>query len=507
MINASIIADRDYVIDHVSPRLFGSFVEHLGRAVYGGIYEPGHPSADPQGFRRDVLALVKELGVSLVRYPGGNFVSGYRWEDGVGPKDKRPRRRDLAWVSTESNRFGTDEFIDWCRLAETEPMLAVNLGTRGAPEAGDLFEYCNHPEGTHLSDLRRANGHPEPHNVRLWCLGNEMDGPWQMGAKSAEEYGSLARESTKLMVLPDFNRSGTNIPKIEFVACGSSARGMKTFGQWDQAVLEQCFDKVDYLSVHSYVSPNNQDPGAYLAFGDLTMGALIREVSAIADAVAAKRKSNKRIYLSYDEWNVWYGNENKAYKAWDEAPPLLEDVYTLADALCVGGMLIALLNNCDRVKIACLAQLVNVIGPIMTRTGGPAWRQTIFHPFAQVSSFARGTALKLIVDSPTYKAGDQQIPSLAAALIVNPGGSLTLFALNRNQEKQIALSVDLRAFAPVRLVDWQVLDGDLSLTNTEQNPDRVEPRPQAGGAVENNKIAVTLPRASWNVIRLAPVVR
>jgi alpha-N-arabinofuranosidase len=162
----------------VPDRLFGSFVEHLGRCVYGGIYEPGHPAADADGHRQDVIELTKELGINVVRYPGGNFVSAYRWEDGVGPREKRPRRLDPAWGTVESNQYGTNEFMQWCKLAGVEPMMAVNLGTRSVQEALDLVEYCNHPSGSAFSDLRRSHGHADPHNVRMWCLGNEMDGSW-----------------------------------------------------------------------------------------------------------------------------------------------------------------------------------------------------------------------------------------------------------------------------------------------------------------------------------------
>ena len=504
MLNASIIVDRDFVVGSISARMYGSFVEHLGRAVYGGIYEPGHPTADPQGFRQDVLALVRELGVTVIRYPGGNLVSGYRWEDGVGPKENRPRRRELAWMSTESNRFGADDFIDWCRCAKVEPMLAANLGTRGPVEAGELFEYCNHPRGTALSDLRRSNGHEEPHAVRLWCLGNEMDGPWQMGAMPAAKYGRKAREAVKMMTGPDAARGRSDLPFKQFVVCGSSARTMSTFGHWDQDVLEECFDKVDYLSVHSYVSPKNLDVPSFLAFADLTMGKLIEEVTAICDAVAAKRRSTKRVHLSYDEWNVWYFNSDPPFEAFAEAPCLLENVYTLADALCVGTMLITLLNHCDRVKIACLAQLVNVIGPIMTRTGGPAWRQTTFYPFSQAARFARGSVLRQVADIPTYKVGGEPVGLLTSTIIRNDDGGVTILAVNRDLDNPINLALELRSFGAMRLVDWSILDGDLMATNTQAHPDRVQPWKHCPDIHEGSRLDLVLPKASWNVMRLQP---
>ncbi|MBV8168806.1 MAG: alpha-N-arabinofuranosidase, partial [Alphaproteobacteria bacterium] len=284
MPKADVLLDKNFAIGTTDPRLFGAFVEHLGRCVYGGIYEPGHPTADAQGFRQDVLALVRELGPTVMRYPGGNFVSGYDWEDGVGPVEQRPARLDLAWMSTETNRFGTNEFIDWCRRAAIEPMLAVNLGTRGADAARRYLEYCNHPKGTALSDLRAQHGWREPHAVKLWCLGNEMDGPWQMEAKTATEYDRVAVEAAKMMKWVD--------PSIALAACGSSGRNMPTFGAWERTVLGHCFDHVEYVSLHTYFNNYANDLPAFLASPDL-MDGFIEEVVAIADAVAAEKRSRK----------------------------------------------------------------------------------------------------------------------------------------------------------------------------------------------------------------------
>ena len=379
-LSASLTLTRARTIGAVDPRLYGSFIEHLGRAVYGGIYEPGHPSADAYGFRQDVLNLIRELNVSMVRYPGGNFVSGYTWEDGIGPLEKRPRRLELAWKSVEPNLFGTDEFMHWCKLAGLAPMMAVNLGTRGIEAAGALVEYCNHPSGTAWSDLRIANGSKDPHNVKVWCLGNEMDGPWQIGHKTAEEYGRLACETAKVMKWTD--------PSIELVACGSSGRGMATFPAWESTVLEHTYEHVEYISLHTYYGNRTGDTPTFLA-RSLDMDRFIETVAATCDHVQAHKRSKKRLYLSFDEWNVWYHSNtaDKAMEPWQVAPPLLEDVYNFEDALVVGCMLISLLKHADRVKMACLAQLVNVIAPIMTDNNGPAWCQTIYYPFQQAACF------------------------------------------------------------------------------------------------------------------------
>jgi alpha-N-arabinofuranosidase len=501
MQTARITLDRDFRVGEVDPRLFGSFVEHLGRCIYGGIYEPDHPAADANGFRTDVLALVRELDVPVVRWPGGNFVSGYHWTDGVGPRSERPRRADLAWKSVETNEFGTDEFVDWCRAAACEPMIAVNLGTDGPEEARSLVEYCNLPGGSHWCDLRRRSGHDQPHNVRLWCLGNEMDGPWQMGHKTPAEYGRLAAETARIMKMVD--------KSIELVVCGSSGRGMKTFGQWELEVLRHTMDLVEYVSIHAYYGNRDNDTPNFLARPE-EMGRFIEETAALCDAVAAQCKSKKRLAISFDEWNVWNATDHGKPKPpdWSVAPPLLECVYNAEDALVVGGMLIQLLNHCDRVKIACQAQLVNVIGLILTRTGGPAWRQSIYWPFLHASKLGRGTVLRQVVETPTYDAKDWPgAPVLTSACVLDEqAGGVTVFAVNRGLDEPLALSVDLRAFGKLRVAEWLVLrHDDLKAVNTADAPETVAPVRARGAALRGGALKAKLPPASWNVIRLAPL--
>ena len=488
---ATIRFSKSDVISPVDPKLFGSFIEHLGRAVYSGVYEPGHPSADDMGFRGDVLALVRDLNVPIVRYPGGNFVSGYCWEDGVGPRENRPRRLDLAWQSIEPNEIGIDEFQEWAKRAGAEVMMAVNLGTRGVESARDLVEYCNFPGGSKFSDLRRAGGHEAPYNIKYWCLGNEMDGPWQIGHKTAEEYARLAAETGKVMKWVD--------PSIRLIACGSSHSGMPTFGDWERTVLRECYDVVDYLSLHSYYGNRSGDGGEYLACCR-DMDRFIDTVGAICDEVQREKQSEKKIMLSFDEWNVWFhsNEQDKQQEKWTVAPPLLEDVYTLEDALVVGCLLITLLRHADRVKLACLAQLVNVIAPIMTEKGGGAWAQTIYYPFRDASRFGRGTALRTAVDCPTYDAGQYgETPYLEAGAILDDAeGTLTVFAVNRSEDAEIALDVFAAGFPALRLASHGVLRSDDRLAvNTAAQPERVVPEalPCAGAAV--------LPPLSWNVLR------
>ncbi|MBL8094840.1 MAG: alpha-N-arabinofuranosidase [Anaerolineales bacterium] len=496
---AHITLHPEFQIGAIDPRIYGSFIEHLGRAVYGGLFEPGHPTADADGFRGDVLELVRALDVPVVRYPGGNFVSGYNWEDGVGPVSARPRRLDLAWKTTEPNTFGLNEFMAWCRRAGTAPMMAVNLGTRGPDAARNLVEYANHPGGTYYSDLRKAHGVAEPHQIKLWCLGNEMDGPWQICHKTADEYGRAARETAKVMRWVD--------PGLELVACGSSGRGMPTFGAWEETVLGHTYDMVDYISLHTYYGNSANNTPGFLA-RSLDMDRFITSVIATCDHVKAKTRSRKTIQLSFDEWNVWHSIaswEEALPAPWVEAPPLLEERYTFEDALLVGSMLITLLRHADRVKIACLAQLVNVIAPVMTVTGGGAWRQTIYYPFLHASRYGRGVALDLQTRSP--ETNDPElgpVPALDAVATQDPElGTLTVFAVNRGA-KALALDSSGLDLSRYRVVEHLTLTHlDLKAVNTLAQPDTVVPRPNGDAALRDGALNAHLAGYSWNVIRLA----
>jgi alpha-L-arabinofuranosidase len=498
MIEARVRLDPEHKIGTVSKDLFGSFVEHLGRCVYGGIYEPDHAEADEDGFRTDVMALTREMGVTVVRYPGGNFVSGYNWEDGIGPRDERPRRLDLAWRTVETNQVGINEFVRWCQKVDVDPMVAVNLGTRDLDAARSMVEYCNHPAGSYWSDLRRSHGFEAPHAIKYWCLGNEMDGPWQIGHKTAVEYGRVAAEAAKAMKWVD--------PSIELVACGSSSSRMPTFGAWEKTVLEHTYEHVEYISLHTYYG--NRDNNTLRFLGrSLDMDRFIETVAGICDQVKAETGSKKDVHLSFDEWNVWFhSNEaDRKMEPWQVAPPLLEDVYTFEDALLVGCMLISLLKHADRVKVACQAQLVNVIAPMMTSNSESAWRQTIFYPFAHAARFGRGEALDMQLTSPS--ADDAEIgaiPYIEAVGVWNAEvEELTIFAVNRNQEEACRLLGDMRAFENYRVEEHIVLHhDDPKAVNTGQDPLRVAPSNGNGSGSLGEELDLQLPAFSWNVIRM-----
>ena len=488
--HADMIIHRRFTVGEIDPRIYGSFIEHLGRAVYGGVYEPGHETADAQGFRQDVLELVKKLNVPIVRYPGGNFVSGYRWEDGTGPKDQRPRKMELAWQTIETNQVGIDEFQQWAKLAGSQVMMAVNLGTRGVEEARNCLEYCNGTLDTHYANLRRRNGFAEPFDIKVWCLGNEMDGPWQICAKTAEEYGRLAAETEKAMKLTD--------PSIELVACGSSNYDMPTFGDWELTVLDHTYEYVDYLSLHQYYGNTADDPLEYLCKAE-DMDAFIKGTAAICDAVKAKKHSAKTLNLSFDEWNVWFHSNDADAKIekWQVAPPQLEDVYTFEDALLVGSMLITLQNNCDRVKMACLAQLVNVIAPIMTETGGKAWVQTIFYPFMYASAYGRGETMRSVICCEAFSTDKRtDISYLTASVVHNrENRELVVFAVNRSQSEDMTMDLQPEGFGICRLVEHvELYCEDLKAENRKDRepvtPRNVEPEGE-----------IVLKKHSWNMLR------
>jgi len=498
---AKITIEKEFKIGNIDNRIYGSFLEHLGRAIYNGIYEPSHVLADENGFRKDVINMVKELKVPIVRYPGGNFVSGYNWEDGIGPKDSRPRRIDLAWRTLETNQIGISEFNKWAKSADTDIMMAVNLGTRGISEACSLLEYCNHESGTYYSDLRRKNGDAEPFKIKTWCLGNEMDGKWQTGHKTANEYGRLSVETARAMRIID--------PNIELVSCGSSSSKMETFPDWEATTLSHVYDDVDFISMHQYFGNTEDDFCDFLALS-LEMDFYIKTVKSVCDYIKAKKRSKKTINISFDEWNVWFhtrksDDERMEKEPWQVAPPLLEDIYTFEDALLVGCMLITLIRNADRVKMACLAQLVNVIAPIMTEVGGGSWKQTIFYPFLHASIYGRGVALQPVIVSDKYDSKNfTDVPYLESVAVYNEEKEeVTIFAVNRSKDESLNLECDIRSFGNVRILEHIVLACDNLKAVNSLSSSPVRPVHCDTATLDNGIINVDLGKASWNVIRLS----
>ncbi|QHQ61783.1 alpha-N-arabinofuranosidase [Anaerocolumna sedimenticola] len=497
---AKMVVDKDFRIAEIDKRMYGSFIEHLGRAVYEGIYQPDHPSADKDGFRKDVMELVKELNVPIIRYPGGNFVSNYYWEDGVGPVDERPKRLELAWRSLETNEVGLNEFAKWSKLVGSDMMMAVNLGTRGVGDACNLLEYCNHEAGTKYSDLRIKHGYKEPHKIKTWCLGNEMDGPWQVGSKTPAEYGRIAYEAAKAMKLID--------PDIELVSCGSSSTSMKTFPEWEATTLEHTYEHVDYVSLHQYFGNADGDTPNFLA-KSMETEHFIKTVISTCDYVKAKKRGKKNINLSFDEWNVWYhshqaDDNTMKREPWQKAPALLEDIYNFEDALVVGLMLITFMKHADRVKMACLAQLVNVIAPIMTQVDGPAWKQTIYYPYLHASKYGRGIALQPVLYSTKHDTKEYtDVFDVDSVAVYNEEAEeVTIFAVNRDLADSIEFTCDIRSFEGYGLIEHIVLTNDDLLASNSAIKQAVAPVTVNDTFLDNGIIKTNLRKASWNVIRL-----
>ena len=491
--NTNVTIVKDFTKGKVDDKLFSSFIEHLGRAVYTGIYEPGHSTADSQGFRKDVIELVKDLRVGLVRYPGGNFLSGYNWKDGIGPRESRPVRLDRAWHTIETNQIGIDEFADWAKKAGTEVMAAVNMGTGTPQDAADMVEYCNYPSGTAWSDLRIKNGHKEPHDIKYWCIGNEMDGPWQICHLDAVDYGKKARETIKLMKWTD--------ERIQTIVCGSASTSMPTYPEWDRIVLEHTYDLADYISIHRYFENRGNDDDFLASFYDMEQ--FIKTSVATCDYVKALKRSKKEMMLSFDEWNIWYQSKMEPHP-WTQAPRILEDHYSLLDALAFSGMAITLLNHADRVKVACLAQLVNVIAPVFTEPGKGAYKQSIYFPFRDISVYGRGTVLMPIVrteNKMTEAYGE--VPATIFSTIYNEeNDEVTVFALNTNKNESSETEIDLSSFGKTEMILRTELSGsDLNAKNSLESPDAVKTVAISPIQSENSIYAVTLKSASWNVLR------
>lgn len=500
MLEAKIVCDKNFKIGNIDPRLYGSFLEHMGRVIYTGVYEPENLSSDDEGFRSDVLEKVREMGVTSVRYPGGNFVSAYRWEDGVGPRESRPRKLELAWKAIETNEFGTNEFIHWARKAGVEPIFTVNLGTRGIEEAVQYIEYCNFPGGTEYSELRKKHGVQKPYGVKMWCLGNEMDGVWQIGHKSAYEYGCLAAEAGKTMKLVD--------PSIELIACGSSLSNMDTYPMWDMEVLEQTYDVIDYLALHQYYGGQEKGTKAFLA-QTFDMEEYIKTVRSAAQVVKKKKRSGKDIKFSMDEWGVWAVpsdsvNVEVSKEPWKIAPAISEQIYTLEDALLFAGMQMVMLRNADVIKIACQSLLTNVSACIMTEKNGGLWLQTIYYPFYYFANYANGIVLRSNALGPAYECdGFKHVPYLDEVVVWNDAeNEIAVFIVNKSEEHSMKVEVILQNFELKRVKCFVSMTAkDKKMTN-QYDHKAVIPRSRENAVIESGSCIAEIEPLSFSMIRI-----
>ena len=492
-LKAQIFLDTHRTIAPISPLLFGGFAEHMGRCIYEGIYDPASPHADERGLRQDVIAALRDQGYTVVRYPGGNFLSGYNWLDGVGPKEQRPRRRNLAWQSIETNQFGTNEFIKFCDAIDAAPMLSVNMGTGDIQSAANLVEYCNAPTGTYWADLRASHGYPQPHDVRYWCVGNEMDGPWQIGHLDAVAYGNKALEAAKMMKWHD--------PTIKTVLCGSSSEGMPTYPDWDRTVLEIAWEHTDYHSMHYYINNKADDTASYLASA-VRFEHFVDTLEGTLRYVKAKRRSSHDVYLSWDEWQVWHSLGGPMGGHWAEAPHLAEDTYNLEDALVVAQWLNVFLRKSHVLKIACVAQIVNVISWLHTRRDA-LLKQPSYYVFKQVSTLARGDALDVAIKAPLVETKQHgEVSALDVSASFDPETQKTaIFLVNRSLTESVSTDILWQSDAPRQITGVTRLAGaDVKAVNTYEHPDTVVPHPVSGCQMDGNKLSLNLPPLSFTVV-------
>ena len=490
---ARIKIDTDRTIGEVHPHLFGNFAEHLGRCIYGGIYDEGSPLADADGYRRDVMEATRRLGVTLLRWPGGNFASGYHWQDGIGPRAGRPVRPEGAWGALEPNRFGTDEFLRYCERLGVEPYICINAGLGTVEEARQWVEYCNEPRETYWAGQRRKNGRDRPWGVKYWGLGNEIDGPWQLGHKNAGDYGKFALEAAKAM-----RRADTS---IKLIASGSSNFGAAAdWVGWNRAVLDRLKGEIDYISLHTYIGNRENNFENFLA-ASWEIDQRIEVVAGLIRAAQAGQANPRPIHIAYDEWNVWYRARGSGEFATGRTR--LEEIYNFEDALAMGMFLNAFIRHADVVTMANLAQLVNVIAPIFTNEKG-LFLQTIYFPLAEYAKQKGSQALDVWVSSPTYRAGTRPpLPYLdISATYRRADGTVCLNVLNRSEKMDITARIDGGGQPAPGLEVWELNHPDLKAVHGFGDDAKVRPATRhVPAAASGNGFVYTFPKHSLTVLR------
>jgi len=480
---ARIKIDIDRQIGEVDALLFGNFAEHLGRMIYGGIFDEGNPLSDSDGFRKDVMEAVRKLGVSILRYPGGNFSSGYDWKDGIGPRDQRPARLELAWNALETNRFGTDEFLRYAQKIGAEPYICINGGLGTVDDARHWVEYTNEAQHTYWADQRRKNGHDAPYKVKYWGLGNEIDGPWQLGHKSAEDYAKFAVEAAKAMRLVDSS--------IKLVASGSSNYGANVDWQgWNRTVIAALRGQADYVALHTYINNRDNDLEKFLG-NSQNIDRYIETTAASIKAVPSSRP----MYIAYDEWNVWYRTSNKEH---------LEEVYNFEDALAMGMFFNSFFNHADVVKIANLAQMVNVIAPILTNKDG-LFLQPIYFPILEYGKQRGNVALETWVSSPTYQLNRRPLNYLDVSATYNAKDrSVYVNVLNRSKTQDLETRIENQEGAlSGKAQIWQMNFQDLKATHTFGDDKKVIPTVRdVTPKIEKNSFKYLFPAHSLTILHL-----
>lgn len=530
---AKVTVHPDYKIAKVEKRLFGAFLEPIGNWVYGGIYNPKHPSADEMGFRQDILEAVREFGMPAVRLPGGNWISGWEWKNSIGPMENRKVQLDLAWFQIEPNIVGLDEYLEWTKRANTEPMFTINLGTDDLKSAAHLVEYCRHEGGTYWSELRKKYGHPEPYPIKIWYLGNEMDGHWQIGSweKNPVGFGILTHEVSKVIKWIDC--------KAETVLSGVSDYS-KHFPEWLMEALEQCYESVDYVSVHYYHSAPEGDIASYLNVSSVIEEHL-RAIFAICDYLQAKIGTPKKMYISFDEYGVMFGRQGEVTygrRGWKDASkvfmqfrPREENVfikhepdkfvrrrrtsYQMLEALGVASILLTFIRNADRIKIGCMT---GGLGGAIAFDGEHVWKNASYYPYYQMNRLAAGgMSILPVVDGPTFNTQQYALNDFnqchsyedvqaieAAAVHHEEKGEVDVFIINRSVEDDIEVSLDVRGFEGYELVEHvEMYTDDITKGNSFESPEVIVPTLNTKTRMEDGKVIALTRKLSWNVIRLS----
>lgn len=524
---AKITIHPSFPIGEISPKLYGTFLEPIGTMVNGTMYNPKHPTADEQGFRTDVINALKEAGMSYIRLPGGNFVSCWDWQDSIGPKEQRKAHLDLAWKQYITNEVGHDEYLQWAEKTGAAPLYTINLGTGDIRDAISIVEYTNHEGGTWWSDKRAEYGHKDPYGVKVWYLGNEMDGPWQLGSweKDPKGYGITVNEVSKAVKWVD--------PTIETVVCGSSAPFMDHYPSWEETVLQECYETVDYLSVHHYhIAP----PGDYLALlgGSVYYEDFINTEAAVCDVVAAKLRSPKKMMISFDEYGSMmippkelhpgYGPHNMAACHYvfdperkhvrhdpDNMPERVFPGGDMIHALSTASTLLAFIRHADRVKIACMT---GGIGALCSSNHDHVWKSASFYAFTQLMKYGRGTSLVTKVDSETFDlpgyfiddnsqyTGKKDVPYIDSATAYDEeNGRLSVFVINRSSDTAYPVSLDVNAFEGyVFDQHLELYSEDMDLKNTYENPDAIVPVQSEKASFENGTLQTEVKPLSFNVL-------
>jgi alpha-L-arabinofuranosidase len=486
-----IAVDTARSVGDLDRNVFGGFVEHLGRCIYGGIYEEGSPLSDERGFRRDVLGLLRDLRMGVLRWPGGNFVSNYHWADGIGPKDARPRRPDLAWGAEESNRFGTDEFLGYCSELAVEPYICLNMGTGSLEEALAWVEYCNGSGTTAWARRRAENGHQAPYRVRYWGLGNEMYGDWQVGALTADEY---VREATR------WARAIRRLdPDAVLVSCG-----MNGWNDWDRVVIDGMAPLVDLHSLHIYTGSDDYWTNVLQPH---QAERAIRCARALIERAAYVKKIARPPKIAYDEWNVWFRTDDGT----------LEERYNFSDALAVATYLNIFVRNCASVRMANLAQMVNAIAPVVT-TEQAAVTQPIYYPVLLHAQAALAVAADVHVDGPAVSPlGDghhsrwpHRVADLGPFTLVDAAATtsadrrrLAVTLVNRSPDQPETIEIVLRDQVFDSVVEVRSLTAERG-PGARARPDIEGVCLEEGSEKPNGPaLALTLPPQSFTVVEAA----